>query len=42
MFATVATAGQIAVDGGGDQWREVAGGERTIQRPEEAKQVTRG
>ena len=41
-LATAATAGQIAIDGGGDQWREVAGGERTIRRPEEAKQVTRG
>ena len=40
-FATAATAGQIAIDGGGDQRREVAGDERTIQRPEEAEQVTR-
>ena len=38
----LATAGQIAVDGGGDQRREVAGGERMIRRPEEAEQVTRG
>ena len=42
MFATSATAEQIAVDGSGDQRREVAGGERTIWRPEEAEQVTRG
>ena len=42
MFATAATAEQIAVDGGGDQRREVAGSERTIRRPEEAEQVTRG
>ena len=41
-FATAATAEQIAVDGGGDQRREVTGGERTIRRPEEAEQVTRG
>ena len=34
--------GQIAIDGGGDQRREVPGDERTIQRPEEAEQVTRG
>ena len=39
---TAATAGQIAVDGGGDQRREVAGGEKTVRRPEEAEQVTRG
>ena len=42
VFATVATAEQIAVDGGGDQRREVAGGEKTIRRPEEAEQVTCG
>ena len=42
MFATAATAEQIAVDGGGDQQREVAGSEKMIQRPEEAEQVTRG
>ena len=42
VFAMAATAEQIAVDGGGDQRREVAGGERTIRRPEEAEQVTRG
>ena len=36
----MATAGQIAVDGDGDQRREVAGDERTIRRPEEAEQVT--
>ena len=34
-------AGQIAIDGGGDQRREVAGGEKMIRRPEEAEQVTR-
>ena len=37
MFAMVATAEQIAIDGGGDQRREVAGGEKTIRRPEEAE-----
>ena len=42
MFATAATAEQIAIDGGGDQRREVGGGERTIRRPEEVEQVTRG
>ena len=42
VFATAATTKQIAVDGGGDQRREVAGGERTIRRPEEAEQVTQG
>ena len=42
MFATAATAEQIAVDGGGDQRREVAGGKRMIRRPKEAEQVTRG
>ena len=42
MFATAAKAEQISVDGSGDQRREVAGGERTIWRPEEAEQVTRG
>ena len=42
VFATGATAEQIAIDGGGDQRREVAGGEKTIRRPEEAEQVTRG
>ena len=42
VFTTAATAGQIAIDGGEDQRREVAGDERTIRRPEEAEQVTRG
>ena len=42
VFATAATTEQIAIDGGGDHQREVAGGERTIRRPEEAKQVTCG
>ena len=42
VFATVATAEQIAVDGGGDQRREVAGGEKTIRRPQEAEQAMRG
>ena len=42
VFSTAAMAEQIAVDGGGDQWLEVAGGERTIRRPEEAEKVTRG
>ena len=42
VFATAATAGQIAIDGGGDQMREVAGGEKTTWRPKEAEQVTRG
>ena len=32
----------ISIDGGGDQQREVAGDERTIQRPEVAEQDTRG
>ena len=32
-----ATTGQISVDGGGDQRREVASDERTIQRPEEGE-----
>ena len=41
-LATAATAGQIAVDGGGDQQREAAGSERTIRRPKKAEQVTRG
>ena len=36
-LAPAATAGQIAVDGGGDQRREVAGDERTIRRPEAAE-----
>ena len=36
-LATAAMAGQIAVDSGGDQRQEVAGSERTIQRPEEAE-----
>ena len=33
---------KISVDGGEDQRREVAGGERTVRRPEEAEQVMRG
>ena len=33
---------EISVDGGGDQRREVAGDERTIRRPESAKQDMRG
>ena len=37
VFATAATAEQIAVDGGGDQRWEVAGGEKMIWRPEEAE-----
>ena len=41
-LATAATAGQIAVDGGGDQRREVADRERMIRRPEAAEQDTRG
>ena len=36
-----ATEGQKSVDGDGNQWREVAGGERTIRRPEEAEQAVR-
>ena len=32
----------IPVDGDRDQRLEAAGGEKTIQRPEEAEQVTRG
>ena len=31
-----------SVDGGGDQRQEVAGGKKTIRRPEEAEQVMRG
>ena len=42
VFATAATAAQIAVDGGGEQRREVVGGEMTIRRPKEAEQITRG
>ena len=42
VFAMAAMAEQIAIDGGRDQRWEVAGGERTIRRPEEAEQVTRG
>jgi len=42
VFATVATADQIAVDSGGEQWREVAGGKKTIRRPEAVEQDTRG
>ena len=42
VFATAATAEQIAADGGGDLRREVAGGKRTIRRPEAAEQDTRG
>ena len=39
----MATTGvKNSIDGGGDQWREVAGDERTIQRPEAAEQDTRG
>ena len=34
-------AEQISVDGDGNQRWEVAGGEETIQRPEEAEQDTR-
>ena len=37
-----ATAVEISVDGGGDQWQEVTGEERMIRRPEEAEQVMRG
>ena len=37
-----ATAVKIPVDGGGDQWREVAGDEEMILRPESAEQDTRG
>ena len=40
-FATAITAEQISVDGDGNQWREVAGGEEMIRRPEEAEQDTR-
>ena len=34
-------AEQISIDGDGNQWREVAGGEEMIRRPEEAEQDTR-
>ena len=37
-----AMAGLIVVDGGEVQQREVAGGEKTIRRPEAAEQDTRG
>ena len=36
------TEGHKSVVGDGNQWREVAGGERTIRRPEAAEQDTRG
>ena len=41
-FATAATEGHKSVDGDGNQWREVAGGEETIRRHEAAKQDTNG
>ena len=41
-FATATTTEQISVNGDGNQWREVAGGEEMIRRPEEAEQDTRG
>ena len=41
-FTTAATEGQNSVDSDGNQWREVAGGEKTIWRPEEAEQDMRG
>ena len=34
-----ATEAEISINGDGDQRREVAGSEETIQRPEEAEQV---
>ena len=37
-----ATAENKSVDGDGNQRREVAGGEETIRRPEEAERDTRG
>ena len=40
-LATATTAEQISLDGDGNQWREVAGSEETIRRPEEAEQDTR-
>ena len=36
-----ATVEQKSVDGDGNQRQEVAGGEETIRRPEEAEQDTR-
>ena len=39
-FATAATEGWDSIDGDGNQRREVAGGEKTILRPEEAKPWT--
>ena len=36
------TAAKISVDGDEHQRREVAGGEKTIRRPEDAEQVMRG
>ena len=35
------TAKQISVDSDGNQWREVAGSEEMIQRPEEVEKDTR-
>ena len=37
-----ATAVKIPVDGSRDRWKEVAGDEWTIRRPESAEQDTRG
>ena len=41
-FATATMAEQNSIDSDGDQRREVAGGEETIRRPEEADQDMRG
>ena len=41
MFTTAAMVEQIPVDGDRNQRWEVAEGEETIQRPEEAEQDTR-
>ena len=41
-FAMATMTEQNSVDGDGNHRREVAGGEETIQRPEEAEQDTRG
>ena len=36
------TAGKNLVDGDGNQWREVVGDDKTIQRPKKAEQDTCG
>ena len=41
-FATAATTAKKSVDSGGDQQREVAGDEVTIQRPERQSRTHKG